>query len=110
MKPEKKLTVEEFVLLAIDQLASVNDETGERRKTIHVVYSNFNSAFREYFKDEGLDPVTEVKKLAAEKKIQHRIVRGGAIIGRPGSMKDSHDPDKVGAETLEKMGLGEKKK
>jgi len=97
----QKLSVEEFVLRAIDQLAGTNKKTGERWKTIHVVYSYFNQAFKEYFKEEGLDPIAEVNKLVEAGKIERRFVRGGAIIGRPGAIKDVAPV----ASALEKMGL-----
>ena len=50
----QKLTAEQFVLLAIEKLGK------DGRPTIHTVYSGFNSAFRDYFKEEGLEPIAEV--------------------------------------------------
>ena len=66
----EKLTVEQFVLLAIERLVKGN------MKTIHTVYSGFNPAFREYF--PGLDPVKEVNKLVTEGKISFRLCRGAS--------------------------------
>jgi hypothetical protein len=93
---DKKLTIGEFVLRAIDTLAK------DGRKTIHVVYSGFNQGFREYF--PGEDPVEAVKTLAKDGKIDYRLARGGAIIGRLGSIKAPSSPD-VGRDTLKKMGI-----
>lgn len=93
MSDQKKLTVEEFVLLAIDKLAP------PERKAIHTVYSGFNEAFRDYF--SGGDPIKEVNELVKAGKISFRLCRGGAIIARPGIITNvrSHK------EALEKMGL-----
>ncbi|MDE2188631.1 MAG: hypothetical protein KGJ35_02805 [Patescibacteria group bacterium] len=96
---DSKLTVEQFVLKAIDALAAKDKKTGETRKTIHTVYSGFNDAFREYF--PGTDPIQEVKKLVEEGKICFRFCRGGAIIGRPGVITMGNSS----SETLKKMGL-----
>ena len=90
---QKKLDVEEFTLLAIEKLKL------PERDSIHVVYSNFNQAFREYF--PGLDPVAEIKKLVEAKKIGFRLARGGAIIFLPGTVASPEAKD-----TLKKMGLG----
>jgi len=92
---KRKLTTEEFVLLAIDKLKQ------DGRETVHTVFSGFNKAFREYF--DGQDPVEEVKVLAKAGKISYRLCRGGAIIACPGVIKPQ-----AAAEadiTLKKMGL-----
>lgn len=88
----QKLTVEEFVLRAIDRLA----QSG--RTTIHTVYSGFNEAFRTYFPE--LDPVKEVQRLTDEGKIVSRLARGGAVIGKPGAFAKVSS-----SKTLQKMGL-----
>lgn len=90
---EKKLTVEEFVLRAIESLRKGD------RETIHTVYSGMNQAFREYFPDK--DPVAEVDALVKAGKISFRLARGGAVIGKPGVVINI-----AGAkDTLKKMGL-----
>ncbi len=93
MSTPKRLTHEEFVLLAIETLA----EPG--RTTIHAVYSNFNRAFRKYFPDD--DPVKVVEALTEAKKISSRVCRGGALIALPGVLTPIPKP----AQTLKKMGL-----
>lgn len=93
MKEQKKMTAEEFTLLAIDKLAA------EDRKTIHTVFSGFNEAFREYF--PGGDPVKEVDVLAKAGKISFRLCRGGAIIAKPGVIGNKS----TSKEALKKMGL-----
>lgn len=57
--PDGKLSVEEFVILAIRSLR-MGDFKG-----IHSVYSGFNEAFKKYF---GQDPVQATNKLAEEKR------------------------------------------
>lgn len=61
--PNKKdrLTVEEFVQLAIKSLR-MGDFKG-----IHSVYSGFNEAFKKYF---GQDPVQATNRLAEEKRLK----------------------------------------
>lgn len=93
---QTKLTVEQFVLLAIERLAK------DGKPTIHTVFSGFNSAFRDYFKEEGLDPIDEVQKLKEAGKIDFRFARGGAAIGKPGSIAKNADA----ADALKKMGIG----
>ena len=93
---KKLLTVEEFTLLAIDRLP-----TNPRFKHIHTVYSHFNQAFKEYFKGQGLAPIVEVKKLVEAGKISFRFCRGGALIARPGVLKESGDSESA----LKKMGI-----
>jgi hypothetical protein len=90
---DKRLSVEEFVLRAIEKLASPGKDT------IHTVYTGFNDGFRKYF--PGQDPIEEVKKLVGQNKISFRFCRGGALIGKPGSIAR---PDGSKA-ALEKMGL-----
>lgn len=90
----QKLTVEEFVLRAIEKL------TDPGRQTIHTVYSGFNDAFRDYFHDK--DPIVEVKTLVEQGKISFRFCRGGALIAKPGVIGTSKTASK---DTLEKMGL-----
>lgn len=89
----KTLTVEEFVLLAIEKLPA------EGKHTIHTVYSGFNEAFREYFPDK--DPIDEVKKLFEVGKISFRFCKGGAIIAKPGVIQ----MPKKAEDTLKQMGV-----
>ena len=91
---KEKLTEEQFTLLAIKKKKK-NEGT-----TIHTVFSGFNDAFRDYF--PGVNPVEAVKKLVADGKVAFRLSRGGAIIGKPGSIQASSTSSK---ETLGKMGL-----
>lgn len=90
---DKRLTVEEFVVRAIEKLADPG------RTTIHTVYSGFNNAFRDYF--PGLNPVTETEKLVKEGKVAFRFCPGGALIGKPGAIKALESS----MATLKKMGL-----
>jgi len=89
-----KLTPEQFIMLAIEKLAPPG------RETIHTVFSGFNEAFREYFKDEGFDPVVEVNNLFKVGKVSFRLAKGGAIIAKPGVIQ----PQNSGADALKKMG------
>src|SRR4030043_1171415 len=50
-------------------------------KCIHSVYSGFNEAFREYFKE---DPIKVTQELARDGKIVLRPVKGGVMIYLPG--------------------------
>ncbi len=93
-----KLTHEEFTLRAIEKLAK------EGKETIHTVYSGFNDGFREYF--AGADPIAAVKQLVEQKKIAFRFARGGAVIGKPGSIESGGSSKEV----LSKMGLGDQPK
>ena len=93
-REDAKLTVEEFVLLALKKLKKP-DYDG-----IHPVYSGFNEAFREYFPQ--LDPVKTMKELAANGKITLRPTRGGAAIYAPDEKVISSTDAK---QTLKKMGL-----
>lgn len=65
-----KLTVEEFVVQAIKSLR-MGDFKG-----IHSVYSGFNEAFKKYF---GQDPVQATNRLAEDKKIEIRPIKGGVL-------------------------------
>lgn len=89
----KKLTPEEFILLALKKLPKPGYHG------IHAVFSGFNAAFRKYF--PGLDPVKEVNKLVAEGKVSIRPAKGGVIIykGTPQQLPTT------GGTALEKMGL-----
>lgn len=68
---ETKLTHKEFVEKAIRNLRT-GDYLG-----IHVVYSGFNNAFREYF---GADPRPILDGLKAEGFITSSLCKGGAKI------------------------------
>lgn len=75
-----KMTHREFVERSIKALVS----PGYTR--IHVVYSGFNDAFREYF---GEDPRPYVDQLAKDGVITIRPAKGGASIGFPNSETDT---------------------
>ena len=65
----QKLTPERFVFRAIEKLAK------DGRQTIHTVFSGFNQAFKVYFQDEELNPITEVDKLKETGKIDFHPCR-----------------------------------
>jgi hypothetical protein len=75
MEEGKKLTEEEFVVQAIKKLRK------DPYRGIHTVYSGFNEAFRKYF---GTNPIEATSKLAAEKKVETRPFKGGAMLFLPG--------------------------
>jgi hypothetical protein len=88
--PEKKLNHEEFCLRAIEKLRK------EPYKGIHVVYSGFNNAFKEYF---GVDAREITDQLQREGKIRIVPCKGGAIMYKPEDAPNST----TGA--LSRMGL-----
>jgi hypothetical protein len=92
LNKKEKLSVEEFVYLAIKSL-----RLGEF-KGIHSVYSGFNEAFKKYF---AQDPVQATNKLAEEKKIEIRPIKGGVLLYLPGEAPSQSRGD----EALRKMGL-----
>jgi hypothetical protein len=69
--PSKRLTHQQFVEQAIKSLRK------PPYKGIHVVYSNFNSAFRAYFSEE---PRPIIDKMVEDGFLISRLVRGGALI------------------------------
>jgi hypothetical protein len=89
----EKLTYEEFVKQAILKL-----RTGDY-KGIHTVYSGFNEAFRKYF--DGANPIEITNRLAQEKKIVIRPVKGGVMLYLPGEVPQTDKAEQV----LKKMGL-----
>ena len=91
-----KLSPEEFILLAIETLADP-----KYKNWVHTVFSNFNAAFREYFKEEGYNPVKWTTKLHEEGKIALRPSKKGVIISLPreGGVLPSTEA------VLKKMGL-----
>jgi hypothetical protein len=89
----KKLTYEEFLKQAILKL-----RTGDY-KGIHTVYSGFNEAFRKYF--DGANPIEITNRLAEEKKIVIRPVKGGVMLYLPEEVPQSDKAEQV----LKKMGL-----
>ena len=89
---KKKLTHEEFVLLAIKKLKN------PKYKGLHTVFTGFNQAFREYF--EGEDPVAALRSLAEQGKIVVRPAKGGALIYPAGEAEDVSTSAVLG-----KMGL-----
>jgi len=78
----EKLSKEDFVLQAIKKLRS------DKSKGIHVKFSGFNSAFKEYFGEEAR---ATVDKMVAEGKLQSRFVKGGVMIYLPGEMPEQRD-------------------
>ena len=92
---KRKIAPDEFVYRAIEKLRD------PRYTAIHTVISGFNEAFREFYKDEGLDPVTEVERMVAEGTLKRRFVKRGCLI--------SNDPRFRGGtsrrDTLKKMGI-----
>lgn len=68
----RKMSPDAFVKQGIEKLRQGKDQG------IHVVYSGFNQAFRQYF--NGEDPRPHLDRLAAEGVITVRPARGGATI------------------------------
>lgn len=89
----KRLTYEEFVRTAILRLRDLSKSRG-----IHVVYSGFNSAFREYF---GQDPIKLVRDLARQGKVEIVPRKGGVMIYLPGEAPKSAST--LGKEVLSKI-------
>jgi hypothetical protein len=90
---EKRLTHEEFVRVAILRLRDLSKSKG-----IHVVYSGFNNAFREYFNQ---DPVEFVRNLAKQGKVEIVPRKGGVMIYLPGEAPKSAST--LGKEALSKI-------
>ena len=74
----EKLSKEDFVLQAIKNLRKPPKYMG-----IHVRYSGFNQAFKEYFGEEAR---ATVDAMAAESRIQKRFAKGGVMIYLPGDI------------------------
>lgn len=90
--PAAKMTHREFVERSIKALAKPGYHS------IHVVYSGFNNAFREYF---GEDPRPHVDQLAKDGVITLRPAKGGALIALPdGEKKESEGPNAALAKIL----------
>ncbi|MBE3144417.1 MAG: hypothetical protein IMZ61_10915 [Planctomycetes bacterium] len=70
-----KLSELDFTTRAIANLRT------DRSKGIHVVYSNFNAAFKQYYGKEARETVD---KLCEAGKLAKRVVRGGVMIYLPG--------------------------
>lgn len=70
-------------------------------KGIHVVYSNFNNAFRQYYDEE---PRAHIDRLVAEGFLLSRVVRGGIIISLASETEDKekfrNDPSAALAKIL----------
>lgn len=88
----RKLNRRNFVLNAIDSLRR------GKYKGIHVVYSGFNEAYREYY---GEDPREYIDELVETGIIAKRIVRGGIIILRAEDARDLPSP--AGQTALQKI-------
>jgi len=73
---DQKASYEAFFRAAITQLRDPTISKG-----IHVVYSGFNKALKQYYGD--IDPKEITGKLAREGKIGIRFVKGGAMIYLP---------------------------
>ena len=89
----EKLSYEEFIRQAILKLRTGN------YKGIHSVYSGFNEAFRKYY--DGVNPVEVTNRLAKEKKITIRPVKGGVMLYLPEDAPQTARADQA----LKKMGL-----
>ncbi len=90
MATQRKMSHEEFCLVAIEKLRK------DGYKGIHLVYSGFNQAFKEYF---GEDPRAITERLATEGKIVIRPCKGGAIMYKP------EEAPRAGKNVLEQMGI-----
>jgi hypothetical protein len=82
MSQEGKLSKEDFVLQAIRRLRK------PPYKGIHVRYSGFNQAFKEYFNEEAK---STVDKMVAEGKITTRMRRGGPMLYLPDEVPEDID-------------------
>lgn len=82
-----KYSHEEFFKLAIVRLRNISKSSG-----IHTVYSGFNQAFREYFKE---DPIKVTQELASDGKIELRPVKGGVMIYLSGEAPKRADSGKT---------------
>jgi hypothetical protein len=80
MAKENKATTGKLSELDFCTRAITNLRT-DRSKGIHVVYSNFNSAFKGYYGKESREAVD---KLCEAGKLAKRAVRGGVMIYLPG--------------------------
>ena len=89
----EKLSYEEFVRQAILKLRTGN------YKGIHSVYSGFNEAFRKYY--DGANPIEITIRLAQEKKIVIRPIKGGVLLYLPEDVPQ----DAKAEQALKKMGL-----
>jgi len=74
---QEKLSKEDFVLIAIRKLRK------PPYKGIHVKFSGFNSAFKDYF---GEDARATVDKMVAEGKVMTKARRGGPMLYLPGEV------------------------
>ena len=90
-----RLTHEEFINVAIEGLADPKYGKG-----IHVVYSNFNAAFEEYF---GTPARPIVDKLSEEGKFIKRWAKGGVMLYKPEDAPEV--TDNRGSAALAKLGL-----
>jgi len=77
-----KISEDQFVTQAIKNLRT------DRSKGIHVVYSNFNAAFKSYYGKEARETVD---KLCDAGKLAKRAVRGGVMIYLPGEAPEIKD-------------------
>lgn len=92
MEEETRLSHEEFVIRAMKTLRKGS------YKGLHVVYSGFNDAFRQYF--PGDNPVEAIDRLVAAGKIVKLPTRRGVRIYLPDDA-----PPTVGTSALDRMGL-----
>ena len=83
---EKKISEYEFVAKAIKKLRN------PPYKGIHSVYSGFNRAFKEYF---GTNPIETTQRLAKERKITIRPVRGGVMLYLPEEAPRAADSESI---------------
>ena len=87
--------MEDFVLRAIEKLRT------EKSKGIHVVFSGFNGAFRQYYPD--LDPRKECEKLAKDKVIMIVPCKGGARIYLASDAPAAASQEAQGAKALSQI-------
>jgi hypothetical protein len=100
-----KMSELQFVLKAIDTLkVPYKDKaTGEMvtPKGLHVRYTGFNDAFKDYF---GKDPIPAVNALIEQGKIEGHPIKGGFLIYKKGEMPEAQSGT-GGKKALAKMGL-----
>lgn len=96
MRSTKKLAHRTFIERAIRTLRN------EGYLGVHVVYSGFNQAFREYY---GEDPRPVVDQLVEEGFLVRQLARGGVIISLASEVAQRRSLPKVrkSSEALEKI-------
>lgn len=77
--PKRRVNKKKFVLNAIHKLRKPG------YLGMHVVYSGFNNAFRDYY---GEDPIKEVDKLVVDGTVIKQPVKGGVMLYDPAEYKE----------------------